>query len=60
MTSLQEAVSARLAAQPGQEEAAALWKELWAAFETGGAEGAQECLSELMTDPQDEEETDEE
>lgn len=60
MTSLEKAVAERLAAQPGQEAALALWKKLWAAFETGGSEGAQDCLSELMPDPQDAEEEDEE
>ena len=53
MKSLDKAVAERLAAQPGQEEAVALWKKVWAAFESGGAEGAQECLAGLITDPRD-------
>ena len=54
MTSLDKAVAARLAAQVGQEEASALWEKLWAAFQAGGEDGAAECISALITTPQDE------
>lgn len=48
---LDEAVAAKLAAQRGQEDAALLWKKLWAAYEKGGIEGAQTALSKLLDDP---------
>jgi hypothetical protein len=53
--SLEKAVAAKLAAQRGQEEAALLWKKLWAAYEKGGVEGAQAALSKLLDDPTDDE-----
>ncbi len=52
---LEKAVAAKLAAQRGQEEAAQLWKKLWAAYEKGGVEGAQAALSKLLDDPSVEE-----
>ncbi len=51
--SLEKAVAAKLAAQRGQEEAAALWKTLWSAYEKGGVEGAQTFLGDLLDHPDD-------
>jgi hypothetical protein len=48
---LDEAVAAKLAAQRGNEEAAALWKRLWAAHEKGGAEGVEALLGGLLESP---------
>ena len=52
--SLEKTVAAKLAAQRGQEEAAALWKKLWSAYEKGGVEEAQAFLGDLLDDPDDE------
>jgi hypothetical protein len=49
---LDTAVAAKLAAQRGNEDAAALWKKLWAAHEKGGAEGVEALLSELLESPE--------
>jgi hypothetical protein len=51
--SLEKAVAAKLAAQRGHEEAAALWKKLWAAYEKGGVDGAQDLLADLFDSPDD-------
>jgi hypothetical protein len=50
--SLEQYVAAKLAAQRGNEDAAALWKRLWAAYEKGGEDGARELLGELLDDPE--------
>ncbi|HET9597960.1 MAG TPA: hypothetical protein VFP65_20400 [Anaeromyxobacteraceae bacterium] len=45
---LEKVVAAKLAAQRGNEDAAALWKEIWSAYERGGAEGARVLLDGLL------------
>ncbi len=52
--SLEKTVAAKLAAQRGQEEAAALWKKLWSAYEKNGVEGAHAFLGDLLDAPDDE------
>lgn len=54
--SLEKAVAAKLAAQRGHDDAAALWKKLWTAYEKAGAEAAQALLEELREAPEDGEE----
>lgn len=49
--SLEKTVAAKLAAQRGQEDAAALWKTLWSAYEKGGVEGAHELLGDILDLP---------
>jgi hypothetical protein len=51
MKAIEAAVTSRLQAQRGQEEAMALWKWLWAAYERNGVEGAQEHLDGLLQLP---------
>lgn len=48
---LDKAVAAKLAAQRGNEDAAALWKKLWAAHEKAGVEGVEALLGELLESP---------
>jgi hypothetical protein len=48
---LDKAVAAKLAAQRGGEEAAELWKRLWAAYEQGGFERVEALLGELLEQP---------
>ena len=48
---LDKAVAAKLAAQRGNEDPAALWKKLWAAHEKGGAEGVKALLADLLESP---------
>jgi hypothetical protein len=42
-------VRAHLAAQPDQEETAALWVKLWAAYENGGEAETEALLTALLT-----------
>ncbi len=51
MPSIAKAVAAKLEAQRGNKEAAALWKKLWAAYEKRGPEGVQELLESLLDPP---------
>jgi hypothetical protein len=51
VTSIEKAVKAKLAAQRGGEEAAALWKGLWALYEQGGAGAVEIGLRELRELP---------
>lgn len=51
MKAIEAAVMSKLQAQRGQEEAVALWKALWSAYERGGAEGAQQHLEGLRQLP---------
>jgi len=51
MKAIESAVTSKLQAQRGQEEAQALWKALWAAYEGGGVEGAQQHLDGLRQLP---------
>jgi hypothetical protein len=44
-------VTAKLQAQRGQGEALALWRELWAAYEREGVEGAEAWLARLLELP---------
>lgn len=48
MKAIDVAVTAKLGAQRGQEEALALWREIWAAFEAGGPEQAEACVETLL------------
>jgi hypothetical protein len=48
---LDKAVAAKLAAQRGNEDAAALWKKLWAAHEKAGVEGVEALLGQLLESP---------
>jgi hypothetical protein len=51
MKAIEAAVTSKLQAQRGQEEALALWKALWAAYELGGVENAQAYLDGLRPPP---------
>ncbi len=51
MTSIGEAVEAKLAAQRAGDDAVALWRRLWALHEAGGREAVEEALRELLEDP---------
>jgi len=53
MKAIEAAVTSKLQAQRGHEEALALWKALWSAYEHGGVEGAQEHLDGLRQVPGD-------
>ena len=48
---IEAAVTAELEAQRGQEEAVALWKARWAAYQRAGVEGAQGHLDQLLRQP---------
>jgi hypothetical protein len=54
VNAIDQAVSSRLEGKRDQEEALALWKRLWAAFEAGGAEQARELLTGQLESPGDE------
>jgi hypothetical protein len=60
MKAIEEAVRSHLQSQRGQEEALALWKALWAAYERGGVEGAQEHLDGLRQLPDEDDDAAEE
>jgi len=47
------AVTLKLGVQGGHQEALALWKAIWAAYERGGAEGAKTHLAGLRELPED-------
>jgi hypothetical protein len=49
---LEKAVAAKVAAQRGNEDAAALWRRLWSAYEQRGAEGVEALLGELLESPE--------
>ncbi len=51
MKAIEAAVTSKLQAQRGQEEALALWKALWAAYQRGGVENAQAHLDGLRQLP---------
>ena len=48
MKAIDVTVTAKLGAQRGQDEALALWREIWAAFEAGGAEQAEAHVETLL------------
>jgi hypothetical protein len=48
MKAIDSSVTAKLHAQRGQDDALALWKELWAAFEAGGVDAAREYVDGLI------------
>lgn len=54
MKPFQQLVQAKLEAQGGQEEAAKLWKSLWAAYEKGGPEQLEALVNELVDSPDSE------
>ncbi|WP_437618567.1 hypothetical protein [Sorangium sp. So ce1151] len=60
MKTIEAAVTSKLRAQRGHEEALALWKALWAAYESGGVEGAQAHLDGLCELPENGDDADEE
>ncbi len=53
MKTVDIAVTSRLRADGGNEDAAKLWKALWAAYESGGAVSAKAHLSALCELPAD-------
>jgi hypothetical protein len=53
VNAIDQAVSSRLQGRQDQEEALALWRRLWAAFEAGGAEGARGFLARQLESPGD-------
>jgi hypothetical protein len=57
MKAIDSSVTAKLHAQRGQDDALALWKELWAAFEAGGSEGAEVYIDSLIDVGDDEDAT---
>jgi hypothetical protein len=60
MKAIGAAVTSKLQAQRGQEEAVALWEALWAAYQRGGGEGAEEHLALLRQLPGEDDGTAEE
>ena len=54
MTAIDQPVSFRFKGKLDQQEALALWKQLWASFEAGGAERARELLTGQLESPGDE------
>jgi hypothetical protein len=60
MKAIEAAVTSKLRAQPGHEEALALWTAIWAAYERGGVEGVQEHLDGLLQPPDEDEDRTEE
>jgi hypothetical protein len=55
MGAIDEAVTAKLRAQRGQDDALALWRELWAAYEAGGVDAAAALLEARLHLPGDDE-----
>jgi hypothetical protein len=54
LSTIDDAVQSKLKAN-GEEDALALWRELWAAYTAGGEEGAEAMLSRLLAARGDEE-----
>ena len=54
MNAIDQAVSSRLQARRDHEEALALWEQLWAAFEPGGADQARVFLASQLESRGDE------
>jgi hypothetical protein len=55
MAAIDEAVTAKLGAEVGQDEALALWRELWATYQSGGPEAAGEFLDRQLQLPGEDE-----
>jgi hypothetical protein len=52
MSAIDDVVAAKLAAERGGGDAAELWRQLWAAYEKGGAEAVEALVGGLVDDPQ--------
>lgn len=51
MSTIPEAVAARIRAQKEHKDVLALWERLWAAYEKGGADEIERTLDELIQWP---------